>query len=806
MAAPRPPTRCSPGCALERSLLLFEDLHWADSDSVAVFEILASAPVPGLTLVATYRPDDLTSRLPGGAMLMRLERRVQVHQVHLDRLDRYEIGAFLAAVYGRNVGTAVVDALRNRTGGNPFFLEEILTAAGDVEPEALADQPLPWSLAEVVSQQLDGLSDVERRTVEAAAVLGARARFDVMAALSGQTENELIVQLRSLVERGLLVEEADDEFSFRHELVRDAVESQLLGRERRRLHEQALDVLRSSSSTDLADLARHAAGAGRYDEMVELAREGVAHYLGIGSTHQALRLAVAALAESPHDTELLTAAARSAWLIGAHDEAWTHAERLLAQTAGGRADRRSAAIRLAARIAHERSDRDRMWELVGELEEIHAMLPRGEERALAMAAVAQINMLNNRSVEAVDWAERAAEEADFVGAKGVRAQAMVERASALTDVPERRAEGITALIDAVEDAERVEDWVLVARTLNNLCNVVPSSERVIYLQRMREAGQRAGFDHIAAANYFLRRAELAVWQADAAAARHYVMRGGVYAESRIADWVTQLRLVLALEGNRAEELNELVATVDSRSTVLSDDGCPTLLPVMLAARRGDRVAALAAFNDMAEQPKMVKSHTGGDFLMAAESALAAGVPEEAVLAARDRIAFAQKSPELVPTLCAIVAASRSDHGEVIAQLDEIPSALDTDIPVPLLASAHVILARALASHRRTVDARQHATVARQLLERWPGWRREEADALLQRLEAASQQADGELTRREREVTALVAEGLTNSEIAKRLFISPKTAAVHVSNILMKLGIANRAEIAAWYVRSNVTGS
>ena len=257
---------------------------------------------------------------------------------------------------------------------------------------------------------------------------------------------------------------------------------------------------------------------------------------------------------------------------------------------------------------------------------------------------------------------------------------------------------------------------------------------------MREAGQRAGFDHIAAANYFLRRAELAVWQADAAAARHYVMRGGVYAESRIADWVTQLRLVLALEGNRAEEFNELVATVDSRSTALSDDGCPTLLPVMLAARRGDRVAALAAFNDMAEQPKMVKSHTGGDFLMAAESALAAGVPEEAVLAARDRIAFAQKSPELVPTLRAIIAASRSDHEEVIAQLDEIPSALDTDIPVPLLASAHVILARALASHRRTVDARQHATVARQLLERWPGWRRDEADALLQRLEAASQQA------------------------------------------------------------------
>ena len=79
--------------------------------------------------------------------------------------------------------------------------------------------------------------------------------------------------------------------------------------------------------TDLADLARHAAGAGRYDEMVELARDGVGHYLDIGATHQALRLAVTALAEAPDDLDLLAGATRAAWLIGAHDEAWGHAER-----------------------------------------------------------------------------------------------------------------------------------------------------------------------------------------------------------------------------------------------------------------------------------------------------------------------------------------------------------------------------------------------------------------------------------------------------------------------------------------------
>ena len=86
---------------------------------------------------------------------------------------------------------------------------------------------------------------------------------------------------------------------------------------------------------------------------------------------------------------------------------------------------------------------------------------------------------------------------------------------------------------------------------------------------------------------------------------------------------------------------------------------------------------------------------------------------------------------------------------------------------------------------------------------WPGVRKDRAESLARRLQGASMRADGELTSREREVAALVADGLTNGQLAERLFISPKTAAVHVSNILAKLGLSSRAEIAAWAVRHNV---
>jgi DNA-binding NarL/FixJ family response regulator len=62
-----------------------------------------------------------------------------------------------------------------------------------------------------------------------------------------------------------------------------------------------------------------------------------------------------------------------------------------------------------------------------------------------------------------------------------------------------------------------------------------------------------------------------------------------------------------------------------------------------------------------------------------------------------------------------------------------------------------------------------------------------------RLGSAASVADSVLTGREREVLALVAEGLTNREIGKRLFISEKTASVHLSNVMSKLNVASRTE-------------
>jgi predicted ATPase len=107
------------------SVIVFEDLHWADSESAALFERFADQPGQRL-LIGTYRPDEVTNRQPIAALLGRLERRHAVVNVRLGRLGEAQTAALLAAATGHPAPYRTVAALHQRTGGNPFFLEELL--------------------------------------------------------------------------------------------------------------------------------------------------------------------------------------------------------------------------------------------------------------------------------------------------------------------------------------------------------------------------------------------------------------------------------------------------------------------------------------------------------------------------------------------------------------------------------------------------------------------------------------------------------------------------------------------------------
>ena len=328
--------------------------------------------------------------------------------------------------------------------------------------------------------------------------------------MSGTAESDLIWALRELVQQGVLVETGEDEFAFRHALVREAIGERLLGRERRRLHEAALTALLATGDADWALVAKHARGAGRYDDMVDAARRGSTTYLAIGSAFQALELAETGLDEAADDPDLLAAAARAAWLAGLLDDADKYARRW--QATLRTPEEGVAALRLRVRLAWEIQDIDLMAKLSGELKAALENLPRGAEQARAMATLAQSARLRDLDDESLKWTKRTVELAsELPGMAEVRLAALVEKGALLAARAETIEEGREILADVANDAEKAGEWLLAAQALNKLVHLPPSSSLRAHaemLERMRTDAERAGSEALAVAAYYQGRARL----------------------------------------------------------------------------------------------------------------------------------------------------------------------------------------------------------------------------------------------------------------------------------------------------------
>ncbi|GID31633.1 regulatory LuxR family protein [Paractinoplanes brasiliensis] len=776
------------------AVIVFEDLHWADSESAALFERIADQHGPRL-LIGTYRPDEVSRRQPVAGLLARTERRHAVTHVRLDRLTPAQTAALIAAATGAPAPLRAATALHTRTGGNPFFLEELLRALPGQDAEALVEQPLPWSLADVLRRQVDDLEPAGHRIVEAATVLGHRIPFDLLAEVTGAGEDELIAVLRDLVTRGVLVESGDDEFTFRHALVREAIGGQMLGRQRRRLHEAALDVLLRAGGSDPAMIAHHARGAGRYDDLVAAARRGTASYLSIGSAYQALQLAEMGLDEVPDDTELLAGAARAAWLAGLLDDALRHARQWRDLAAG--ASDRAEALYLLVRLAWESREFDEMRALTDDIETLIARLPRGADQARAMTAVAQSEYLRDELDAAVRWADRALTLADEFDLPAVRMSALLEKGAALSERPRTAAEGREILTALVDDAEKAGEWVLAARALNTLFyGEQPSSpeEHAETLERMRVDAERAGFESLSVATYFQGRARLAVRKGDLRAAvaaleegreqdRNYRRRG------RWADYHAVFLAGLYLEAGELDRVAQVIADL----TALPNNP-PAVVPGLafhLHCRRADRPAAEAALTELLTELDNQPWRSGEQAHDLVSAALDLGLP----LPRLDELAAALLDADVWDSYRTLVDAQLAEaHGRPAEALDAYSSITGAHILGPATqGTVRVGAARCLLALNRPDEAATQLTLATPLLSGWLGWRVAQLEQVRARMGLTGSGPEA-LTPREREVAVLIGEGLTNTELARRLYISPKTAAVHVSSILRKLGVSSRTEV------------
>jgi DNA-binding NarL/FixJ family response regulator len=320
---------------------------------------------------------------------------------------------------------------------------------------------------------------------------------------------------------------------------------------------------------------------------------------------------------------------------------------------------------------------------------------------------------------------------------------------------------------------------------------------------MRVNAERGGFEKLAVAAYFQGRARLEMHAGNLAGAIDAVRTGrdrdrGYLRRGRRADYHGVFLAGLYLEAGELDRVDEVLGALRAQPQVW-----PLTVPGIafhLACRRGDRATAETELEAVFEAVSDQAWRSGSQAHDLVSAALAVGLE----LAQVDRMAHELLDDTVWDDYRTLVDAQVAEaHGRAAEALAAYQSVTDSEVLSPAVrGTAHVGAARCLLALDRRDAAEAETRAADGLLDRWGGWRVEQLDAVRTRLGLTA--ADGHravtgaaaLTPRELEVALLIADGLTNGELARRLYISPKTAAVHVSSILRKLGVTSRTEVAA----------
>lgn len=268
--------------AREATLLLVEDVHWADPLTLELLRRLLDGPRDErLLIVLTSRPEDQPAERLGG----------EVNEIRLSPLSGSEARRLVRALApGRRLQASVVDEIVARTDGVPLFVQELTIAVLDQEDEGSL-RGLPATLRDVLAARLDGVGPA-KRLAQAAAVIGREFDLSTLAALDGRDRARVQADLSDLLRAGIVqaLAQAGDSYAFSHALFQEAAHDSLLQRHRLELHAKLVDllppgpeaaVLRAQHLTlaeRWAQAIRAWAEAGRRAHRLAMHADAVAHF------------------------------------------------------------------------------------------------------------------------------------------------------------------------------------------------------------------------------------------------------------------------------------------------------------------------------------------------------------------------------------------------------------------------------------------------------------------------------------------------------------------------------------------------
>jgi len=453
--------------------LFLEDLHWADQSSLELLRFLSSV-VPGapVLLVGTAREEGAVAALSGlGSSVM---------QVPLAGLDATATGELMAQILGRSVGEEVVFDVRRRTGGNPFFVNEVTRLQA---MRSGAASLLPDSVRRTLEHRLARLPQQSVETLRAASVLG-RIDVPVLAVVTGRDAGAIRADLEE-PRRALLVVDRDGGLDFAHDLVRESLYAGLSVRWRAELHRAAAEAMPDGEPAELAAHWHRAEGADAARRAAECAVRAGDAAMAMMAYEDAERFYRQALSLGTADAVAAgLGLGRALMFTGRLDEGRARLRDVAAAAARAArpAEMAQAALAMGGGLGGFEVDVSDQSQ-VDVLEDVLAALP-GEDSALRAAVLARLALAGTQRFapdRCVDLARSAVEMARRVGDQASEAAALA------------------ALCDALAGPDHVQDRMAMSTRLLALARAIRDPALELLGRRLRilaalEDGDFSGAD------------------------------------------------------------------------------------------------------------------------------------------------------------------------------------------------------------------------------------------------------------------------------------------------------------------------
>lgn len=799
-------------------VVIVEDLHWADDATLSMLSFLLRALSGQRVLfVLTCRVDEVRR---GGAVrtfLVEAERARLLDRVALSRLEPAQVRTMVESLHGP-IGDAAFARLLDRSEGVPFFVEELAC-------NALG--PLPESLRDVLLVRFDALSDDAKRVVRTVSGSDGAVEHELLSELAGLADERLDVGIREAVGAAVLAVRAGDAYGFRHALLREAVHDDLLPGERARLHRAYAEALERRAE--------------RPGSCLESAL--AFHWHQAHDARRALVAAIGAMERAKNSYAFSTAARFGELALELWDQVpdavdatgLTHLT-LLSRLGSilrnaGYDERALTVVNLALDEADDQTPavvrvkllRDKALylqnlgrpgsvELLSQALEVMDDAGVGDERLRAMLLnfLAGRYMVEARTEMAIQTAGEALRLGRELGAdSAISVAANILGACLLHsgDVDGSLRSFAVAWEHARAHDAKLRYWVNYSDALSTLGRyreALLTAETGI--AHARQLGLERTSGSILTQNMVEPLLELGeIDRVEELLAKD--LAGRTYRIFRVYTTASRIRALLwrgRLDEATAlfDEWRRTMHTAAQVERQVWYSIIETEIAIALAGGRG--LDAADVLERMLDDAGPRTEHTArrlldGGLIVAALRAT--GQHERAARLA-DRVRSAWRDGDCVVrhpgwdvTLFALLA------GTAEALRAALPATDGNDAPAVFAVVVRLELARALVAQRGDrAEAASALTAAGDIAERIAHARLQTEIAEFREatgLGAASSRGDGtELTAREAQVLELLAEGLSNRQIAERLFISIKTVSVHVSAILRKLGVATRTEAAA----------